>query len=126
MVQTDISQLSKECNEWRERLHSRREEFNQLRIQLQHVAGKSLSKEQLTDLEHYQNQLHIQLINIHDLKQAVKTHEKKISIEVASTGGMVTEDTFTGHENLFDDYQSLDQTLNDLRSDFKGFVNSLS
>ena len=125
MVQTDISQLSKECNEWRERLHSRREEFNQLRIQLQHVAGKSLSKEQLTDLEHYQNQLHIQLINIHDLKQAVKAHDKKISLEVASTGGMVTEDTFTDHENLYDNYQSLDQTLSDLCSDFKDFVNSL-
>ena len=126
MVQTDISQLTKECNEWRERLHSHREEFNQLRIQLQHAAGKSLSKDQLTDLEHYQNQLHIQLINIHDLKQSVKAHDKKISIEVASTGGMVTEDTFTNHENLYDDYQSLDQTLSDLRSDFKGFVNSLS
>lgn len=126
MVQTDISQLSKECNQWREHLRFSREELNNFRIQLQHVAGKSLSKQQLTDLEHYQNQLHIQLINIHDLKQAVKAHDKKISLEVALTGGLVTEDTYTDHENLYNEYQSLDQTLSDLSSDFKGFVNSLS
>ena len=77
MVQTDISQLSKECNQWRESLHSLRDEFNKLKHELQNVANKALSKDQLTGLEHYQNQLHIQLINIHDLKQAVKSHDKK-------------------------------------------------
>ena len=126
MVQTDISQLSKECNEWRERLHSCREEFNQLKNQLQQVAGKSLSKQQLTDLEHYQNQLHIQLINIHDLKQAVKAHDKRISSEVAFMGGHVTDETYTDHEHLYDEYQSLDQTLSELRGDFRSFVTSLS
>ncbi|MEP7318580.1 MAG: hypothetical protein ABI921_07555 [Panacibacter sp.] len=125
MVQTDISQLVKECNDWRERLHSYREEFNQLKNQLQQVAGKSLSKDQLTDLEHYQNQLHIQLINIHDLKQAVKAHDKKVSFEVAANNGQATDDSYADHENLYDEYQSLEQTLSDLRSDFKGFVSGL-
>ena len=125
MVQTDISQLSRECNEWRERLHSYRDEFNQLKSNLQKAVNKSLSKDQSTDLEHYQNQLHIQLINIHDLKQAVKAHDRKVNFEVATNGGQVTEEVYADHENLYEEYQSLEQTLNDLRNDLNRFVSSL-
>jgi len=125
MVQTDISQLTRECTQWRETLHSYRDEFNQLKGQLQLVASKPLSKEQLTDLEHYQNQLHIQLINIHDLKQSVKAHDKRVNFEVSINGGQTTDETYADHENLFEEYQSLEQTLSDLRSDFNRFVGSL-
>ena len=125
MVQTDISQLSKECNEWREQLHSYRDEFNQLRHKLQNVASKTLSRDQLTDLEHYQNQLHIQLINIHDLKQSVKAHDRTVHFEVAEGDGQLTDATYAVHEHLYEDYQSLEQTLSDLRKDFDGFVSNL-
>jgi chromosome segregation ATPase len=125
MVQTDISQLSRECNQWRERLHSYRDEFNQLKSKMQKAVNKSLSKDQLTDLEHFQNQLHIQLINIHDLKQAVKAHDRKVNFEVVANGGQATDEVYADHENLYEEYQSLEQTLNDLRSDLNKFVSSL-
>lgn len=125
MVQTDISQLSRECNEWRERLHSYRDEFNQLQRKLQQAAFKSLSKDQQTDLEHFQNQLHIQLINIHDLKQSVKAHDRQVQFEVSGNNGQISDDTLAQHENLYDDYQSLQQTLGDLRNEFTHFINNL-
>jgi len=125
MVQTDISQLSRECNEWRERLHSYRDEFNQLQRKLQQAAFKSLSKDQQTDLEHFQNQLHIQLINIHDLKQSVKAHDRQVQFEVSENNGQVSDETLAQHENLYDDYQSLQQTLGDLRNEFTHFINNL-
>jgi hypothetical protein len=125
MVQTDITQLSKECNEWRQCLHSYRDEFNQLQKKLQEASLKSLSKDQLTDLEHFQNQLHIQLINIHDLKQSVKAHDRKVHFEVSNNGGQFDDETLADHEHLYEDYQSLEQTLSDLRNDFNNFVNGL-
>ena len=125
MVQTDISQLSRECNQWREQLHSWRDEFNQLKQKLQQSTNKQLSKDQQADLEHYQNQLHIQLINIHDLKQSVKTHDRKIQYEVLEQNGNVSEDAYADHEHLYEDYQSLEQTLGDLKGDFKTFVGGL-
>ena len=125
MVQTDISQLLRECNQWRETLHSYRDEFNQLKGDLQQVANKSFSKEQLTELEHYQNQLHIQLINIHDLKQSVKAHDKRVNFEVSINGGQTTDETYADHENLYESYQTLEQTLTDLRSNFSRFVGEL-
>lgn len=125
MVQTDIPQLSRECNEWRDKLHSLRDEFNHLKHNLQQAAGKQLSKDQLTDLEHFQNQLHIQLINIHDLKQAIKAHDKKAHFEISAHNGQVTDETYSEHERLFDEYQSLLHTLEDVRTDFHHFVDAI-
>ena len=122
MVQTDISQLSKECNQWRESLHSLRDEFNKLKHELQNVANKALSKDQLTGLEHYQNQLHIQLINIHDLKQSIKTHERKIRMETTSPEGQVSDETLAEHENLFDSFQHLEHHLQEVSDEFDHFV----
>ena len=83
MVQTDISQFTRECNDWRETLRSYRDELHQMQTTLQQAVNHPLSKEEQTELEHLQNQLHIQLINVHDLKQAVKLHDRKLHSEVS-------------------------------------------
>ncbi len=122
MVQVDISQLSGECNAWRDQLRNYREEFNNHEAKLRQVAGQPLSKEQLHDVEHLHNQFHIQLINIHDLKQAIKAHDRKINFEKAAFNGMANEDSIARHEELHGEYQSLEQTLEDLRSEFDAFL----
>ncbi len=122
MVQADISQLTGECNTWRETLRSYRDEINQSKNNLQRIAGQSLSKEQLQDVEHYHNQFHIQLINIHDLKQAIKAHDRRVNFEVEANKGQLNDETIHDHEKLFDEYMSLEHTLQELREQFKGFI----
>lgn len=122
MVQVDISQLASECSAWREQLRLQREEFTADETKLQKVAGLPLSKEQLQDVEHLHNQFHIQLINIHDLKQSIKAHERKMEFEKVAFNGKVNEDSFVRHEKLHDEFQALQQTLEDLRAEFKTFL----
>ena len=126
MVTVDISQLSGECNTWRESLRSYREDLNNLKKQLQHTAGQNLSKDQLHDVERYHNQFHIQLINVHDLKQSIKAHDRRVQFETAANSGQLTEDTIAEHEKLFEEYQSLDNTIKNLRDEFGYFVNRTS
>lgn len=123
MVQVDISQLSSECNVWREQLRQQREEFTADETRLQQVASQPLSKEQLQDVEHLHNQFHIQLINIHDLKQSIKAHDRKMEFERVAFNGKVNEDSLNRHERLQDEYQALQQTLQDLRNEFDSFLN---
>ena len=123
MVQVDISQLTGECNAWRAQLRQFRDEFNQDEARLRQVASQTLSKDQLQDVEHLHNQFHIQLINIHDLKQSIKIHDRKLNFEKSVLNGSVNEDSLADHENLYNEYQSLQQTLTDLRSEFNEFLN---
>lgn len=123
MVQTDILQLTRECNNWRESLHSHRDEFNQLKSNLNKIANQSLTKSQWVDVEHFQNILHIQLINIHDLKQAVKAHDRKVNFEMSAQNGQISDDTLANHDNLYDQYQSLEHALSEIRSECNHFIN---
>lgn len=122
MVQVDISQLTQECNGWREQLRLYREEFTQDEAKLRQAAGQPLSKDQLLKVEQLHNQFHIQLINIHDLKQTIKVHDRKMNFEMAAFSGIANEDTLARHENLQAEYHQLRQTLDELRQEFQDFL----
>jgi len=116
MVQTDISQTAAECADWRQALRTYRDEFTQDKKDLEQLCRSSLSKDQLQQVEHLSNQFHIQLINIHDLKQTIKTHER--SLEQHSTP---SEELLAQHEDLYDRFCSMETMLHDLRSEFNNF-----
>ena len=122
MVTVDISQLSGECNTWRDSLRSCRDDLNQLKKQLQQMAAQNLTKDQLHDVEHYHNQFHIQLINVHDLKQSIKSHDRRVQFETSANSGQLAEDTIAEHERLFEEFQSLDSTIKHLREEFGDFI----
>ena len=122
MVTVDISQLSGECNTWRDSLRSCRDDLNQLKKQLQQTAAQNLTRDQLHDVEHYHNQFHIQLINVHDLKQSIKAHDRRVQFETSANSGQIAEDTIAEHERLFDEFQSLDSTIKNLREEFGEFI----
>lgn len=124
MVQVDISQLSGECSAWREKLRQFKEEFQHDEVQLRKVAGQALSKQQLQDVEHLHNQFHIQLINIHDLKQSIKAHDRKMNFERNTSNGSVNEESLADHENLLEELNALENTLIDLRAEFNQFLAS--
>jgi hypothetical protein len=122
MVQVDISQLSAECNAWREQLRHLRDEFNTNEVKLRQVAGLSLTKDQLLVVERLHNQFHIQLINIHDLKQSIKAHDRKINFERSAFNGNANEDSLQRHEELQHELVNLKNTLQVLQADFNDFL----
>lgn len=122
MVSTDTTQLNRECSSWREHLRSYRNEMGQLRDQLQLMASGQNDKDVLTEVEHYHNQFYIQQINIHDLKQAIKTHDRRLQMEYAASTGQLSEETLHEHEELNSQYEILEHTLSELRNDFTHFV----
>ena len=121
MVQTEISQFTRECNDWRETLRSHRDELQRMQTTLQKTVNHPLSREEQTELEHLQNQLYIQLINVHDLKHAVKIHNRKLEVS-GNMNPQFSDNISVYHENLYDNYQSLTSTLSELRNDLNHFV----
>jgi len=121
MVQVETAQLISECEAWRQTLREYRDEFTQDKTKLQQAASRTLTKDQLQDVEHLHNQFHIQLINIHDLKQAIKNHDRNIGYEMREQQAL-NEETLADHESLFNQYQSLEHTLQDIREEFSSFL----
>jgi len=124
MVQTDISQLASEAAEWHQILRNYREEFQLSKRSLQEICRKELNREQLREIEHFDNQFHIQLINIHDVKHSIKAHERRVQFETSS--GEISERTYSDHEQLLDQFLSLEYRLQELREEFRNFVSATS
>lgn len=120
MVTTDIAQFSEECNTWREALRSQREEFTRMKNELQQAAAHITSKEALKDVEHYENQFDIQLANIHDLKQSIKSHNRMPAFQLVS--GAPSETMISGYKKLSAEYQHLRHTLHEIKNDFQKFL----
>lgn len=63
-----------ECKEWYDELASYRQKINGLKNELYYFAPGKTDQETRLGIEHFHNQFHIQLINIHDLKHEIKQH----------------------------------------------------
>lgn len=124
MVTTDINQLVGECSNWRDTLRQQRANFTSLKEKLQLLSSNLQDRNALQDLEHLQNQFYIQLINIHDLKHAIKEHEQIANWEL-ERNGQVTDATWSAHEDLHGQYEQLQGTLQQVQQEFGSFVNKL-
>jgi chromosome segregation ATPase len=126
MVTSDISQLTAECNTWRTQMRKYREEFTNLKDKLRQISLKVTRPELLQDVEHYENQFHIQLINIHDLKHSIKVHDYKTAVARIENNGRVNHTTLAEHEHLFNEYQRLQHLLDELKDRFNQFISRLN
>ncbi len=66
--------LIDECNKWYDQLAAYRQKINNLKNELYYFAPGKTDHEVLLGIEHFHNQFHIQLINIHDLKHEIRHH----------------------------------------------------
>lgn len=125
MVQTDISQFCAEAADWHQILRNYRDEFSDCKKSLQDMSRRVQTKSQFHEVERFDNQLHIQLINIHDVKQQIKLHERKIN-QSLSKSDQLPEELLNEHERLLDEFLSLENRLQELRTEFKDFVDVTS
>lgn len=125
MVQTDLTQLSRECSSWMETLRNFRTELTTYRTELQAVVARPISRSDMPQVEHYDNQIEIQLRNINQLKHEIKDHERNVSWEQGKSAGNVSDGTGSQHEALLDRYEVLERTLVELKDEFGSFMKKL-
>jgi len=121
MVQTNIANIAGECTEWRKQLRQLRDKLNLCKEQLLEIVTETHSRESLAQVEHYHNQFHIQLINVHDVKHSIKQHEQRMQFEKEQKGKIAIE-SLALHDELFKQYQQLEETLQQLLHDFGRFL----
>ena len=122
---TEVGQLAGECNLWLDTLRSFRNRFNGHKSSLQDIAGAQTQRDILLEIEHLDNQFHIQLINIHDLKQSIKRHLTRLGHERANKD-QISDDVLARHEYLYDEYQHLETTLHIISREFERFAKYVS
>jgi hypothetical protein len=73
-TETQHRTLMDECKQWLHELAAFRTRLNELKNELYYFAPGKSDHDVLLGIEHFHNQFHIQLINIHDLKHEIRHH----------------------------------------------------
>jgi hypothetical protein len=108
--------LIDECKAWYNQLASYRTKINNLKNELYYFAPGKTDQETLIGIEHFHNQFHIQLINIHDLKHEIKQHVHDAELH-PNFGHRIP------HHHVKDKVNMLIADLDKLEQEFHDFVN---
>lgn len=72
LTNESLSKTIEDSKQWYSTLSKYRERLNTLKTELYSFAPGKTDKDVLLGIEHYHNQFHIQLINVHDLQHELK------------------------------------------------------
>jgi hypothetical protein len=115
LTATQPQQLLEEANKWIDQLLTYVGSINELKSKFYKWAAGKTDRDVLVQIEHFHNQFHIQLINLHDLKHSIKKHQKQINL--------IPELDHSGqHQHLKEQFNFLTNDLDNLKSEFKEFI----
>ena len=108
--------------DWLNRLRFYRDEIAIFKSRLEEIAHKNTGKEVLTQLEHFQNQLQIQMENIDHIRHTVQMNEHEFSEEVRLNPMMIQQRKMEYHEREEDLVLTFEKTFDALRKELNRFL----
>lgn len=116
LEQVSARPISAENSLWRNELIFFKDEIKVLRQHLLEVAGKTHHPDAAVGTEHFQNQFVRQEEVLHELKNDVKMHERRLSEASLADGEM------EGHDSLRDRIETFRKIYGDLKNEFMEFL----
>jgi len=115
MIAEAQPQFVGEATNWITNLRTYINDINEMKNQLYKWAAHKSGYDALVQIEHYHNQFHIQLINLHDVKHSIKLYMKEYSLQPDAKN-------VEKQNGLEDQYQFLIKELDNLKRDFTAFI----
>jgi DNA repair protein RadC len=121
-MKTKLFDQHSEHSEWMKNIEFYSVEMKIMQKRLDEVAKASPSKETLQQIEHFQNQIFIQVRHAAELSHQIKGEEKvlqeKIRENVAASENLRAEDHTEERETVL----AFEKVVNDLRKEFNTFL----
>jgi hypothetical protein len=117
LTETQHQQLLDEAKKWIDHLASYVEDINESKNKFYKWAAGKSDHDTLVQIEHYHNQFHIQLINLHDIKHEIRLHMKSVNLHPDA-------DHSLEHQKLEEEYEFLVHDLDKLKADFAAFISA--
>ena len=117
MIVETQQQLVDEATGWISHLRSYISDINEMKNKLYQWAAHKSNYDVLVQIEHFHNQFHIQLINLHDLKHSIRLYMNECKL-------LPDADRSEKQRELEDEYNFLIKDLDQLKNDFSIFISS--
>ena len=123
MNKANIATMGDEHSAWLRALDFYKQELNIVKNRLTEVAGKNTGGTITKDIEHFENQIKVQVNNIDNLHHAINDNlSRSVAQAKNNAAGYIDSALLTAHTDQHGQYTSLEQTINDLRQEFNRFA----
>jgi hypothetical protein len=122
MALRDVKEMHSLWVKWTNELKIHRSLLAEFQLDLQKAVDERPGSVDMPQVEHYQNQLDIQLNNISHLKHEIQEFEKLTDWDMNQHKGEVTDRTLAKHDSLADRFESLCHTIKELEAEFSHFL----
>jgi hypothetical protein len=122
MKKINVKHVQNLHNEALRGLQFYKEEMNILQNRLEEITNDNTHTEVMRNVEHFQNQLIIQQNNMDELRHTINEHLSLITQQLEKTSYFVSENADEAQTKLYDQYLSLEQSINELRHEFNRFA----
>jgi hypothetical protein len=117
-----IYQLHEEHKIWLNKLAFYKDEVSIMKNRIAEIAQKNTSKEVLSFVEHFQNQLIIQNEQIDILKHNIGKHESSLESAANKNPVAVDHEKFDDHSVQRENMDTFEKIFNELRKELIGFL----
>lgn len=123
MIKERISAMSDAHSEWLKALEFYKDDLNILKERLTEIAGKNTGKDAEAQMEHYENQLKVQLQNIDNLHHEILANLSKTAAQAQeNTAGYVDAALIKADDLQKEAFTAIEKVINELRQDFNAFA----
>jgi hypothetical protein len=120
-----IHELHAEHKEWLNKLSFYEDDMKVMKSRIAEVASKNTSKDTLSMVEHFQNQLVVQKETIDTLRHGINEHETYL-LKKADKGPAASDHLqMNDHPKHRDEVQSFEKVFNELRKELIGFLSKV-
>lgn len=117
-----IYQLHEEHKIWLNKLAFYKDEISIMQNRIAEIAQKNTSKEVLSFVEHFQNQLIVQKEQIDILNHSIRSHESFLENAADKNRTAVDQEKFTDHKVQRENVEKFERIFNDLRKELIAFL----
>lgn len=114
--------LHEENKEWLSKLAFYKDEIKVMENRVSEIASKNTSKDILSSVEHFQNQLIIQRNSIDELAHSINDHETYLVNRAKENPTAIDHRSVNDHPVMRDSFNSFEKVINELRKELNMFL----
>lgn len=121
-LQTELSELHAEHDEWQERIRTHRHVIHEMNTSLEEIVTNNPTSEDLVKVEHFQNQLIRQREVLDILRHNFKQHENLIEAKEENLTSIDEQRLLENHKMYRQELLDFEKIFNEIRQEFDSFV----
>ena len=123
MNRVSITHMNNKHNDWLRALDFYKDELGIMKGRLTEIAGKNTAPDTMKQIEHFENQIKVQINNVDGLSHSIRENIALAGVQAGeNSAGYIDSKLLTQHDHLGVTFYAEEKIFNQIRQEFNQFA----